>query len=251
MSAYKPIAALLAVACAALAPMARADDDATALRAELESLKSDYDARVAALEARIAALESAPPAAAATRRWKPFRAVDPGEQRLRVQSRDLARARPATTPTPSREPEDWRHRRLHAERRRDRTRRAQLQPRRIRDDARGQRRSVLHGAAHRRHHGRGRDRGGGGLLPHAGAARRDSRRRAGVSSPASATSTRCTRTPGTSRTSRSSIRPSSATSARRTACSSSGSRRPTCSSSSAPRPAMATRSRARGSRGTA
>ncbi len=74
MSAYKPIAALLAVACAALAPMARADDDATALRAELESLKSDYDSRVAALEARIAALESAPPAAVAT---APAEAVAP------------------------------------------------------------------------------------------------------------------------------------------------------------------------------
>jgi len=62
MSTLKPIAALMAVACAALAPAARADDDAAALRAELQSLKSDYDARVAALEARIAALESAPSA---------------------------------------------------------------------------------------------------------------------------------------------------------------------------------------------
>jgi hypothetical protein len=60
MPGYKPIAALLAVACAALAQPARADDDAAALRAELDTLKSDYDARVAALEARIAALESAP-----------------------------------------------------------------------------------------------------------------------------------------------------------------------------------------------
>ena len=60
MSGYKPIAALVAVACAVLAQPARADDDAAALRAELDSLKSDYDARVAALEARIAALESAP-----------------------------------------------------------------------------------------------------------------------------------------------------------------------------------------------
>jgi hypothetical protein len=60
MSATKPIAALMAVACAALAPAARADDDAAALRAELESLKSDYEARVSALEARLAALESVP-----------------------------------------------------------------------------------------------------------------------------------------------------------------------------------------------
>jgi hypothetical protein len=60
MSGYKPIAALMAIACAVLAQPACADDDAAALRAELDSLKSDYDARVAALEARIAALESAP-----------------------------------------------------------------------------------------------------------------------------------------------------------------------------------------------
>ncbi len=66
MSAIKPIAALMALACAAPALVARADDDAAALRAELESLKSDYDARVASLETRIAALESAPPAPAPT-----------------------------------------------------------------------------------------------------------------------------------------------------------------------------------------
>jgi hypothetical protein len=74
MSAIKPIAALMAIACAALAPVARADDDTAALRAELESLKSDYDARVAALEARLAALETAPPAAVAT---APVEAVAP------------------------------------------------------------------------------------------------------------------------------------------------------------------------------
>jgi len=58
MSAYMPIAALMAVACAVLAPNAQADDDAAALRAELQSLKSDYDARVASLESRIAQLEA-------------------------------------------------------------------------------------------------------------------------------------------------------------------------------------------------
>ena len=55
MSAIKPIAALLAIACAALAPAARAGDDAAALRAELASMKSEYEARIASLEARIAA----------------------------------------------------------------------------------------------------------------------------------------------------------------------------------------------------
>jgi len=64
MSVYKPIAALVAVAAFALAQPARADDDAAALRAELESLKSDTETRVAALEARIAQLESAAVAAA-------------------------------------------------------------------------------------------------------------------------------------------------------------------------------------------
>ena len=59
MSVYKPIAAFMAVACAVLSPSAQADDDAAALRAELQSLKSDYDARVAALESRIAQLEVA------------------------------------------------------------------------------------------------------------------------------------------------------------------------------------------------
>ena len=63
MSAYKPIAALVAVACIAHLPQARAEDDAAALRAELQSLKSDYQTRVAALEARIAQLESTAAAA--------------------------------------------------------------------------------------------------------------------------------------------------------------------------------------------
>ena len=64
MSVHKPIAAFVAVACAMLAPSARADDDAAALRAELQSLKSDYDARVAALESRIEQLEVSSAAAA-------------------------------------------------------------------------------------------------------------------------------------------------------------------------------------------
>jgi hypothetical protein len=70
MSGYKPMVALMAVACATLAPRAEAQDDAAALRAELQSLKSDYESRVAALESRIAQLEisasaEAMPAAAA------------------------------------------------------------------------------------------------------------------------------------------------------------------------------------------
>ena len=90
----------MAVACAALAPVARADDDASALRAELESLKSDYDARVAALEARIAALESAPPAAVAAAPVEPARAR---RRRRAAPPRSIPRSRscsPAATPTP-------------------------------------------------------------------------------------------------------------------------------------------------------
>jgi hypothetical protein len=64
MPAQKPLAALVAAACAALAPAAHADDDAAALRAELQSLKTDYETRIAALESRIAQLEVAPAAAA-------------------------------------------------------------------------------------------------------------------------------------------------------------------------------------------
>ncbi len=58
MPAYKPMAALVAATCAALAPAAHADDAAAALRQELESLKSDYESRVASLESRIAQLET-------------------------------------------------------------------------------------------------------------------------------------------------------------------------------------------------
>lgn len=65
MPVQKPLAALVAATCAALAPLAHADDDAAALRLELENLKSDYEARVTALESRITQLESAAPAEAA------------------------------------------------------------------------------------------------------------------------------------------------------------------------------------------
>jgi hypothetical protein len=49
MSACKPLAAFAAVASVVFAPAILAEDDAAALRAELQSLKSEYDARVAAL----------------------------------------------------------------------------------------------------------------------------------------------------------------------------------------------------------
>ena len=63
MPVHKPIAAFIAVTLAAFASPVHADDDAAALRSELQSLKSDYDARVAALESRIAQLENTAAAA--------------------------------------------------------------------------------------------------------------------------------------------------------------------------------------------
>ena len=77
MSAYKPIAALVAVACAALVQPAQAEDDAAALRAELQSLKSDYDTRVAALEARIAQLETTAAATASAAEALPVESPPP------------------------------------------------------------------------------------------------------------------------------------------------------------------------------
>ena len=95
MSVYKPIAALMAVACAAAcSASARADDDAAALRAELQSLKSDYDARVAALESRIDATGSRVGCGrTATRSGGGHDCTCRGQQRFGLQSRDLARAR--------------------------------------------------------------------------------------------------------------------------------------------------------------
>jgi hypothetical protein len=62
MSRIKPVAALLALVT--LPVMASAADDVAALRAELQTMKSDYDARVQKLEARIQQLESTDAAAA-------------------------------------------------------------------------------------------------------------------------------------------------------------------------------------------
>jgi hypothetical protein len=65
MHGFKLIVALMAV-CAAVSPViVRADDDVATLRAELQTLKNDYDARVAALESRIGQLESTAAVAAA------------------------------------------------------------------------------------------------------------------------------------------------------------------------------------------
>ena len=112
----------------------------------------------------------------------------------------------------SQDPADLVDRRLPARRRRDRAGRAQLQPRRIGDHLRGERRSVFLREPDRRAVGRGRPRRRGSVLPYDVVAGRASRSRAVASSQASATSTRCTRTPGISSTSRSPTRRSSAAS---------------------------------------
>ncbi|HEU0224497.1 MAG TPA: hypothetical protein VFR29_03615 [Steroidobacteraceae bacterium] len=63
MTSLKYVAASLTLACALLPAISRADDDVAALRAELEALKGDYAARLAALEARIEELSAAAPTA--------------------------------------------------------------------------------------------------------------------------------------------------------------------------------------------
>jgi hypothetical protein len=59
MTSLKCVAASLTLTCALLPAIGRADDDVAALRAELEALKSDYAARLAALESRIARMDAA------------------------------------------------------------------------------------------------------------------------------------------------------------------------------------------------
>ncbi|MGH8311288.1 MAG: hypothetical protein ACRETX_16025, partial [Steroidobacteraceae bacterium] len=58
MTSFKPVAALMALACIGLPAVGEAADDATALRAELEALQADYAKRIAALEGRITQLEA-------------------------------------------------------------------------------------------------------------------------------------------------------------------------------------------------
>jgi len=60
MSSFKPIAALLALACALSPSIAGAADEVADLRAELQTLKNEHATRVGALEARIDQLESTP-----------------------------------------------------------------------------------------------------------------------------------------------------------------------------------------------
>ena len=66
MMSVRPLAAIFLLSLGVLPATSRAEsNDVSALRAELEALKSEYSNRVAALESRISQLESVPTAAAA------------------------------------------------------------------------------------------------------------------------------------------------------------------------------------------
>jgi hypothetical protein len=104
MHGFKPIAALLAV-CSAMAPgIVRADDDAATLRAELQSLKSDYDAKVAALESRIGQLEATITVAAAP---EPAPAATAGSSASAFNPA-ISLVLAGSYADTSRDPEDWR-----------------------------------------------------------------------------------------------------------------------------------------------
>lgn len=66
MTSFKPVAALLALACVVPPSIAGAADEVANLHAELQTLKNEYAARVGALEARIEQLESAARTASAS-----------------------------------------------------------------------------------------------------------------------------------------------------------------------------------------
>lgn len=119
MSRFHSIVALCALGPALLPATTEAADDASALRAELQSLQAEYAARVEALEARIARLEAASAAQAA--------AADVPADLTAAAQADIAPAPPSSDSrsaatafnpaisliiggsyhTSSRDPEDW------------------------------------------------------------------------------------------------------------------------------------------------
>jgi hypothetical protein len=105
MPVQKPVAALVAAACAVLAPVAHADDEAAALRQELETLKSDYETRIAALESRITQLESMPQAEAAPAEAPP---PAPAVNSATAFNPSISVILAGTYADTSRNPEDWR-----------------------------------------------------------------------------------------------------------------------------------------------
>src|SRR6202008_4265534 len=104
MSGYQPIAALVALACVLSPAVGHAADDAAALRAELQQLKNDYDARIVALESRIAELESSGAAAATTPTPAPYESPSTATAFNPSISLILGGSYAAT----SRNPESWR-----------------------------------------------------------------------------------------------------------------------------------------------
>ena len=162
-----------AAIAAALLPPSRAADDVASLKAEIAALKADYAERVTSLETRIGQLESAQAATVAAAPAEPPPPLTPS-----APSRNSTAFNPSISvilagnyADLSQDPGTWHLAGLHAWRCRDRSRRSQLQSRRVRADVRSERRSVLHRTADRGAHGRQRNRRRGGVLPHDVAAR--------------------------------------------------------------------------------
>jgi hypothetical protein len=109
MSAQKPMAAFVAAACAVFVPETQAADDAAALRAELQSLKSEYDSRVAALEARITQLEAAAAATASAAEMLPAEtAASPAAAGPSAFNPAISLILAGNYADTSRDPADWR-----------------------------------------------------------------------------------------------------------------------------------------------
>jgi hypothetical protein len=104
MSFQMPLVALAAAACAVIAPAAHALDDVAALRAELQSLKSDYETRIAALESRITELEAAPAASPPVEPLPP----SPAATSASVFNPSISVVLAGSLADTSRDPEDWR-----------------------------------------------------------------------------------------------------------------------------------------------
>ena len=110
MSACKPLAAFAAVASVVFSPALLAADDAAALRAELQSLKSEYDSRVAALEARISQLEATAAATASAAEMLPAEAAPAPAAAASPSAFNpaISLILAGNYADTSREPEDWR-----------------------------------------------------------------------------------------------------------------------------------------------
>jgi hypothetical protein len=103
------MAAFVAAACAVFVPATQAADDAAALRAELQSLKSEYDSRVAALEARITQLEATAAATASAAEMLPAEtAASPAAAGPSAFNPAISLILAGNYADTSRDPADWR-----------------------------------------------------------------------------------------------------------------------------------------------